>query len=68
MFLNSLLSPKSKKREGNMFQKPSSNTNTVTTSKDMVGNNDNTNKTAEEIQWEEEKKMQSKKHKEQMCN
>ena len=34
-----------------MFQKPSSNTtNTVTTSKDMVGTNDNTNKTVEEIQ------------------
>ena len=53
-----------------MFQKPSSNTNnnTVTTSKDMNGTNDNTNKTTEEIQWEEEKKVQSKKHKEQMCN
>ena len=49
MFLNSLLSPKSKKRESNMFAKPSSNTNTVTTSKDMNGTNENTNKSAAEI-------------------
>ena len=33
-----------------MFQKPSSNTNTITTSKDMEGTNNNTNKTPEEIQ------------------
>ena len=51
-----------------MFQNPFSNINTVITSKDMNGTNDNTPKSPADIQRDKEKEMQSKKHKELMCN
>ena len=68
MFLNSLLSPKSKDRPRTMFSQPNAggNNNLVTTSKDMFGNKDNNNTNNEDAKnnaaaslWDKQKEMQS---------